>query len=117
MAKNENKLSPMRITAEDGNVYVLEFDRDSVRFAENRGFDVSELTKYPNTNIPALFYYAFRKNHKSVSRGQTDAILEEMQGLTAAEIERLVQLYNQPVESLLILDDGGRKNSKVTVEL
>ena len=45
------------------------------------------------------------------------AMLEEMGGLTATELERLVQLYNQPNESLIITDEGGRKNSRMTVEL
>lgn len=117
MAKNENKIKPLRITTETGEVYTLEFSRESVKFAENRGFDISELTKFPQTNIPALWFYAFRKNHKNLSRTQTDDILSELGGLTTPEIERLVQLYNQPNESLIIVDEGGRKNSRMTVEL
>lgn len=91
--------------------------RESVRFAEMRGFKISELTDYPQTNIPALFYYAFRKNHKNISRNQADAMLDELGGLTTEVIERLVQLYNLPNESLILLDESERKNSKLTVEL
>lgn len=113
----ENKLKPIAITDEKGNEYVLEFTRETVRFAENRGFDISELTKYPQTNIPLLFFYAFRKNHKNISRSQTDDLLDRLGGLTGEEIERLAQLYNQPTESLIIAEDGGRKNSKLKVVL
>lgn len=118
MSKVENKVNPMRITDPDtGEVYVLEFSRDSVRFAEQRGFKITELTDFPQTNIPSFFFYAFRKNHKNVSRGKTDKLLEDMGGLTPAELERLAQLYNVPNESLIITDEDGRKNSRLTVEL
>jgi hypothetical protein len=117
MAKNENKVNPIRITNEAGEVFTLEFSRESVRFAEQQGFKILELTDYPQTNIPALFYYAFRKNHRNISRGQADAMFDELGGLTAEMINRLVQLYNLPNESLILLDESERKNSKLTVEL
>lgn len=40
-----------------------------------------------------------------------------MGGLTTELIERLVQLYNVPNESLILTDESGRKNGKWTVEL
>ena len=87
MAKNENKVLPMKITDPDtGEVYVLEFSRESVRFAEQRGFKISELLDFPQTNIPNLFFYAFRKNHKNVARDKTDKFLDELGGLSSAEI-------------------------------
>ena len=111
MAKNENKVLPMKITDPDtGEVYVLEFSRESVRFAEQRGFKISELLDFPQTNIPNLFFYAFRKNHKNVAR-------DELGGLSSAEITRLVELYNQPNESLILAEESGRKNCRLTVEL
>lgn len=117
MAGTENRVNPIRITAESGETYTLEFSRESVKFAENRGFDISELLKFPHNNIPSLWYYAFRKNHKHMARSQTDELLEKLGGLTSEEIERLVQLYNQPTESLILSDSGERKNAKMTVEL
>lgn len=112
------KLNPIRITdAETSEVYELDFSRESVKFAEQRGFKISELLDFPQTNIPSLFYLAFRKNHKDVARDKTDKLLEAMGGLTNAELSRLVELYNQPNESLIIQGDGGRKNCRVTVEL
>ena len=116
MAKGENKVNPIRITAENGETYTLEFSRESVKFAEDRKFNITELTDYPQTNIPALWFYAFRMHHKNLARTQTDKILEDLGGLTKEEIERLVLLYNQPNESLIILE-GGRKNARMTVEL
>lgn len=115
---NIEHLNPMRITdPQSGETYTLEFDRESVRFAEQRKFNISELTDFPQTNIPALFFYAFRKNHKNVARDKTDAMLVELGGLTPDEIERLVMLYNRPNEALIQMEAKGRKNSRLTVEL
>lgn len=112
------KLNPIRITdAETNEVYELDFSRETVKTAEQRGFKISELTDFPNINIPTLFYLAFRKNHKDVSKDKADKLLDAMGGLTSAELSRLVELYNQPSEALIIQGDGGRKNCRVTVEL
>ena len=118
MAKNENKINPMCITDPDtGETYVLEYSRESVRFAEQRGFKISELLDYPQTNITALFFYAFRKNHKHIARDKTDRLLEDLGGLTAKEIGRLADLYNQPNESLIVAEETERKNCRLTVEM
>lgn len=119
MAKKDKRVEPIRITdPESGAVYVLEFSRQSVRFAESRGFKISELLDFPQTNIPAFWYYSFRKNNGDVSRAQTDAILEDMGGLSPAILERLVQLYQAPNESLIAdSDDDKRKNSRFMVEM
>lgn len=114
----KKNVNPILLTDPDsGDTYTLEFSRDSVRFAENRGFKIDELTVFPQTNIPALFFYAFRKNHKWVSREKTNALLDELGGLTASEIGRLAELYNLPNESLIITEEGGRKNSRLTLEM
>lgn len=117
MSKKENKINPMRITDEKGNVYELDFSRETIRFAEGRGFDIDQLLTFPQTNIPAFWFYAFRKNHKDVARKRTDEILDLLGGLKPEELERLVQLYNQPTETLISIDGEARKNSKITVEL
>ena len=115
----QDRVNPLRITDnERGIVYELDFSRESVKFAENRGFKIDEIAVFPVTRIPELFYYAFRKNHKNVARSQTDKLLDEMDGLSNAVLERLVQLYNQAaLTHLIATDEDTEKNSKVTVEL
>ena len=115
----KDRVNPARVTDHDtGTVYELDFTRESVKFAENRGFKVDELTVFPVTRIPELFYYAFRKNHKNVSRSKTDDLLEGMGGMTTALLERLMQLYNQAaLTHLIATDEDAVKNAKVTVEL
>lgn len=115
----QDRVQPVRIhDNKSGVAYELDFSRDSVRFAENRGFKLDEIAVFPVTRIPELFYYAFRKNHKSVARSQTDALLDGMGGMTSALLERLVQLYNQAaLTHLIVSDEDAAKNAEVTVEL
>lgn len=115
----QDRVMPVRvIDNKTGTAYELDFSRESVKFAENRGFKADELTVFPVTRIPELFYYAFRKNHKNVARSQTDALLDGMGGMTSALLERLVQLYNQAaLTHLIATDEDAAKNAEVTVEL
>ena len=110
------KVNPLVITLASGETYELDFSRDSIRFAEARGFKITELMDFPQTNIPAMFYYAFRKNHPNVARNQTDKILfDELGGLSGEELTRLADLYRAPVEALV--RTGERKNAKVSVQM
>ena len=115
----QDRVNPLRITDnETGRLYELDFSRESVKFAENRGFKIDEIPVFPVTRIPELFYYAFRKNHKNVARSQTDSLLDDMGGLSSVVLERLVQLYNQAaLTHLIATDEDAQKNVKVTVEL
>lgn len=118
MAKKDvERVNPIRITDPDTNdVYTLEFSRESVKFAEARGFKIGELLDYPQTNIPALFFYAFRMHHQNVARANTDKLLDSLGGLTENELFRLVSLYQAPNEALISGDDK-RKNSRLMVEM
>ena len=121
MAKSEanERVKPIKLTdTETGDEYILEFDRESIRFAEARGFDIDDVGKYPMTKIPELFFYAFRMHHKNVSREKTDRILfEDLGGLPKGVAERLGALYAAPFEALSQNEDKTVKNPKVTVEL
>ena len=115
----EERVNPLRVNDnKNGIAYELDFSRESIRFAENRGFELGDVTKLPVTKIPEFFYYAFRKNHKNVSRKQTDDLLDAMGGLTTPVVERLIQLYNQAgLAHVLTSEEDAAKNSDVTVEL
>lgn len=120
MASKEinERVNPIVIRNEEtGDVYTLEFDRDSVRFAESRGFDIEDVTKYPLTKVPELFWYAFRMHHKSVSKEKADRILfDDLGGLPDGAGERLINLYGATMNSLNN-SENKPKNPKVTVEL
>lgn len=114
------KVEPIRLTDnETGKVYELDFSRESVSFVEGQGYKIEETFDFPNVNIPKLFYYAFRKNHKNVSLDQSRKLLDKMGGLTEKVAVRLVDLYRQATMANNIIQDDEdlEKNSRVTVEL
>lgn len=113
----KEKIKPIVITdGDNGDVFTLEFNRDSVRFAELKGFNVDDISNKPMTAIPNLFFFAFRMHHKNLSREKVDKIYDKLGGLTTAMIERLGALYAAPFESL-IQEEDELKNSKMTVEM
>lgn len=107
---------PIVIKSKDDS-YTLEFNRESVKFAEAKGFKFEEISDFPMTKIPELFFYAFRMHHPKVARNQTDKIFDEIGGLPEGAIERLVELYTAPFESLTVSEGAEPKNSKWTVEM
>lgn len=113
-----NNIKPIILRDEEsGASYTLEFSRESVKFAESRGFSVEDLGRYPMTKLPELFYYAFRMHHKNLSRGQTDAILfDKLGGMSEAMAEKLAVLYSLPFDCLVV-EDGESNPTKMTVEL
>lgn len=122
MAKKEvnERVKPIIIhDSETGTDYTLEFNRESIKFAESRGFKIDDVGDFPMTKIPELFFYAFRMHHRNVSREKTDRfIFEDWGGISdipEGVIERLFLLYNEPFEATKM--ESERKNSKLTVEL
>ena len=113
------RVNPIRLTDKDtGRQYELDFSRESVVFAEQRQFDPGDVAKYPQSKVPEFWYYAFRKNHKGMTRTQTDALLDKLGGLTAKMGERLMLLYAQAQASNAIqTDEDLEKNSSMTVEM
>lgn len=105
----EEKVNPIILhDLENKEDYTLEFNRESVMFAEARGFDIEDVGRFPLTKIPELFYYAFRMHHKKMSRQQTDHILfDVLKGLPEGAAERLGALYSVPFEAL-----NGKKNNE-----
>lgn len=99
---------------ENKREYTLEFDRDSVRFAEGRGFKLEDVDAYSMTKVPEFFWYAFRMHHKSVSLAQAEEILKQIGGLNEAIAKRLVELWMQTYNSL---GNEETKNPNMAVEL
>lgn len=120
VANLSERIKPLRITInKTGEQYELDFNRESIMFAESRGFDPDDISKYPMTKIPEFWWYAFRKNHRRLAKAQTDAILDSLGGVTTKIMERLILLYNQAQTSNNIVQDEEdlAKNGSVLVEL
>lgn len=109
-------VKPIVVTDDEtGMEYTLEFNRESVKFAESRGFKINDVADYPMTKIPELWFYAFRMHHKNVSRGKTDALLDGLGGMPDGLMERLGELYSAPFSTLT--GEQGEGNPRVTVKL
>ncbi len=94
------EVKPMKITdTQNDRTYILEFDKDSVRYAESRGFDIDDIPKYPLSKTEELFWYAFRKNHKSVDLLTARKLLEGIGTITEDFVKRLIDLYSAPLEA------------------
>lgn len=113
---SESKIvKPIIVTDnETGMEYTLEFTRDSIVFAERKGFEISDVSRFPMTKVPELWYYAFRAHHKGMPREKTDKLLERAGGFNEDLMVRLGELYALPFESLA---DADEENPTVTVKL
>ena len=114
------KKSVKPITLRDqtnGDIYVLEFSRDSVRFAEARGFKIAAMDDGAvMTTTEDLFFYAFRMHQPKISKAETDKILyEKLKGMPKGMMERLVDLYLAPVYTLS-QNEEDEKNATMTAE-
>ena len=114
-----DKVKPIKLTdTATGETYILEFNREAVRFAEARGFSITEVDKFPMT-IYDFFFYAFRMHHKNVSREKTDKLIDDgfggIAGIPEGMLERLVELYAQTFGTLY--DEKDNENPRVVVEL
>ena len=118
--EKKEKVKPIRlIDNETGESYILEFNRDTVKWAEQRGFDPDMVTKFPMTVGADFFYYAFRMHHKNIARDKTDKILFDVLGgineTTGKIFARLMELYYETYSTFS--DEEAEANPRMAVEL
>ena len=113
------RVNPITITDnETGAVYTLEFDRDAIRRAEESGFSLSDVGRYP-LKAYDLWHYSFYMHHqrdfatRKLTRAKTDEMLDSIGGALGAPEGlwgRLGDLYAQAFDTL-----GDEKNARMTV--
>ena len=84
-----------------GDKYCLEYTRETVKQMEREGFRSEDLLSKPMLTLPKLFSGAFKAHHKF---GVKEKTIEEMFGLFTnkdALFEKLLEMYNEPMETLL----------------
>ena len=113
------KINPMKIYDDETNrTYILDFNRETVMFAEARGFSWEEVGDKMATMIPIIWYAAFRRYDPRISMEKTTKLLEDLGGMRPAWLIRLRELYEQALSTLIARDeDEPAKNAKLTVEL
>ena len=95
----------------EGQEYVLEFDRMTIKMLENIGFNYEQFMDKPMTNVELAFTGAFIKNHPKTKQDVIGAIYEACPD-KGALIATLSTMINECYEALL--SDGDSK--KVTWE-
>lgn len=121
----ENEVKPITLRFTDTDqVYVLEFDRNTVKLAERNGFPLTPFNKdkfideIDMVTLEQLFYYSFQMHNRGTSKQITDNILyEELGGMPVEMLIRLVELYLLPYTTLISGDGEKAKNSKLTIEM
>lgn len=113
----QERVKPIIIRDKENNKeYTLEFSRETVKFAEQRGFRLVDVDNFPMTKMPEFFWLAFRMHHQSVSLNQAEKLLDRIGGMSQAMAVRLGELYAAPFD-YLTPDEDEVKNSGVEVEL
>ena len=118
--EKKEKVKPIRLVDnETGESYILEFNRDTVKWAEQRGFKPDMVSQYPMTAGSDFFFYAFRMHHKNIARDKTDSILFDVLGgindTTEKIFLRLLELYYETYTSLS--DEEAEANPRMAVEM
>lgn len=95
----------------EGTEYTLEYTRKSIETMERQGFNINRIVDAPMTTLPKLFSGAFLAHHKFVKQEVVDEIYAQL-GDKEGLINKLSEMYNEPIQSLLEDPKGGAGNLK-----
>lgn len=93
----------------EGTEYTLEFTRRTIKQMEDEGFVAKEIDDRPMTLLPALFAGAFKAHHRFVKPSVVDEIYANMPNKDKL-IEKLAEMYNEPIMSLMEEPEKSAKN-------
>ena len=97
-------------------VYILEFNRDSIRRAEQSGFDIKQIDTQKLSAIEDLFFWSFAKNCPKMTRAKAMNILyDDLGGITPEILDRLAKLWVKAYMTLI--NSAERKNPKMIIEM
>ena len=84
-----------------GNVYTLEYTKDTIRQMERLGFNIYEYGQRPITDTEQLFFGAFLSKHHQMKNDKKAEIFNRI----AKKSELLGKLYSMYVEQVTSLSD------------
>lgn len=93
----------------DGKDYTLEYTRRTIKQMEDEGFVARNIDDKPMTLLPALFAGAFKAHHRIVKQDVIDEIYAHMPNKDKL-IEKLAEMYNEPIISLMEEPEDTAKN-------
>lgn len=93
----------------EGKEYTLEYTRRTIKQMEDEGFVARNIDDKPMTLLPALFAGAFKAHHRFVKPDVIDEIYAHMPDKERL-IEKLAEMYNEPIVSLMEEPEDSAKN-------
>ncbi len=84
----------------NGEQYTLEYTRKTIEAMERGGFSISNVQTKPMSTLPALFAGAFLAHHRNVMQNKIDKIFAAQKNKEQL-VEKLAEMYNEPIVSLL----------------
>jgi hypothetical protein len=93
----------------EGKEYTLEYTRRTIKQMEDEGFVARNIDDKPMTLLPALFAGAFKAHHRFVKPDVIDEIYAHMPDKEKL-IEKLAEMYNEPIVSLMEEPEDSAKN-------
>ena len=93
----------------EGKEYTLEYTRRTIKQMEDEGFVARNIDDRPMTLLPALFAGAFKAHHRFVKPEVIDEIYANMPNKDKL-IEKLAEMYNEPIISLMQEPEDAAKN-------
>lgn len=105
-------MSKVLTIAYRGEKFNLEYNRHVVKVMEGSGFIAADIGKYPMLLLD-LFAGAFIKNHPKMKRQKIEQIYDSLKDKDGL-LERLVEMYNEPVAALMEEPEDGEGNATWT---
>lgn len=116
----KEKKEAIKITdTENNRVYVLDFDLDSIKYAQDNGFSWDEIDTRSATLVPLIWYTLFRRHEKNVSKADAENLLKRLGGMSVALIVRIRQLWEQTLAPLYADEEDSYdpKATGLTIEM
>lgn len=91
--------------------YTLEYTRESVKQMEREGFKGEDIVNKPMLTLPKLFAGAFKAHHKFDTKQKTIDEMFELFTNKQALVEKLAEMYAEPMEALMDDDNIDEGNA------
>ena len=91
--------------------YTLEYTRETVKQMEREGFKGDDVLNKPLNTLPKLFAGAFKAHHKFDTKQKTIDEIFELFTSKQALVEKLAEMYAEPMETLMDDDNIDEGNA------
>lgn len=95
--------------------YLLEMNRNSIKWLENHGFSIADFEKKPITYFDLIWTSLFITNHKDVTEEQTIQLLEEYEkeNNVSDVIKFAIEEYTSFMNALAVTNSKKNTNLKI----